>query len=392
MGLFFSKSCTVFYYQGSFSLMDQLRRHYLDYNSTAPLSKRVRDKISNQLYPEGNPSSIHSEGKNVLKHINDVTRYLFYSFSISDHEYYILYHSGATEGVNTILGGRQFVWYSACDHPCVTNLLKGKDGARLLEVDTSGRIHNLRDTIQNFKILNGNDELWINLSWMNNETGVVENLIDILELKKEFDFKIHIDAVQTVGKITNWNQLSSCVDAYTYSGHKFGALKGIGFSFIKNNIKIKPLLLGGGQQKKMRSGTLNSYGIFSLKDALMDFESSISDASASALLKLKNELIVILKSFSMIIIDNDSFNTICFIHPDLKSDELLIHFDLHGLCVSSGSACSSGSVESSQVLKAMGFGDFAKHSIRISLGKENLEDGQEIKEKLLGLFKKLDRR
>lgn len=368
--------------------MAEQETYYLDYNSTAPLCLSVREKISKQLYPDGNPSSIHSDGKRALKMINKITRRLFDTFSLSSHDFFILYHSGATEGVNTILRNRDCVFYTPCDHPCVTKFLASQKKAKHMDVNAKGKIENLKQMIDQFKISNDVSDLWINITWMNNETGVVEDIFEVIKLKKEFGFKIHVDAVQTVGKIPGWNKLSSDVDAYTYSGHKFGALKGIGFSFVKNNVEIRPLLLGGSQQRNLRSGTLNSHGIFSLMDALLELDCAANENLA--MLQLKNEIIQLIKSFSMTVIENDSYNTICFIHPHLKSDELLIHFDLHGLCVSSGSACSSGSLEPSKVLEAMAFGELARNSIRISLGRENLQQAQKIKERLNVVLTKID--
>ena len=363
---------------------------YLDYNATAPIHKSVVDNIQN--YPQGNPSSVHTVGKQALKQVNITSKYLFKTFNLNDKRFNLFYHSGATEGINTILGqikdSKGTLVYSEADHPAVlsTAYILETNGVKTfkLNLDNLGQVIELENLLKN---ISNEQEIWVNITWMHNETGVVQDLRALADLKKKYRFYIHVDAVQSVGKVKDWSLLSSDIDAYTFSGHKFGALKGIGFSFISKDLQLKPLIVGGSQQKGLRSGTVNTHGILSLLDAL---KAEVATVSGEKILEFKNKLIDILKTNNQItLIENDSFNTICFLHHTKNADEMLIHFDLADLCVSSGSACSAGSVEESKTLLEMGYKDLAKNSIRISLGYENLNHKERIISKLEKVLTKL---
>lgn len=368
--------------------MNISERFYLDYNSTAPLSKKVQKAISTGEYPWANPSSEHYEGKKSRAKINEVKKFLYNLFGLDKSSYTLLFHSGATEGVNTCLNLTQndCLFYSYADHACVTEHAKmlAQKGVSLKKISLSkdGKIANLKEQL----VLNNELTKYVNITWMNNETGVVQDLTQLKNLKEQYPFYLHIDAVQSVGKIKNWQKIPEHIDAITYSAHKFGALKGVGFSFIKNNYPIRPLIFGGKQQETLRSGTLNTHGILSIKDALIDIESKDVEKVAD----FKLEIISLIKSYSNVhVIESECVNTICFYHDKIKADELLIHFDLNALCVSSGSACSSGSVLESPTLLEMGLGEKAKNSIRISIGYENLQHKNEIMNKIRLVLERL---
>ena len=228
----------------------------------------------------------------------------------------------------------------------------------------------------------------LHFTWMNNETGVVFDLSIAESIKEKTGCMVYVDAVQSVGKVSHFLQLNSKLDVFTYSGHKFGALRGIGFSFYKRSFDLKPLIRGGGQQRGIRSGTLNSQGIVSLEYALIE---TVAEYSKSKELEtFKSEIESLLSENKNIhLFENKSNNTICFVHKKLKADVMLIHFDLAGLDVSSGSACSSGSVEPSRVIKAMGYEELALNSIRISLGFSNLSNKEAILDRLTLVMSKL---
>ena len=201
-----------------------------------------------------------------------------------------------------------------------------------------------------------------------------------------------LDAVQSVGKIKDWQKLNQLVDVYSYSAHKFGALKGIGFSFVKKTYNWKPLIIGGGQQNGLRSGTENLTGILSIEAALKDLETKIN---LSESLNLKNKIISLLKSSLgdkiVILLENEentAVNTISFIHKEKNADLMLMQFDLNGIDVSFGSACSSGSFKMTQSLRSFGLGNYEKSFIRISFGVEDYEN-PEILDRLNLVFNKL---
>jgi cysteine desulfurase len=354
---------------------------YLDYNSTSPLAQKVKDHLASGDFFLANPSSQHLLGKSQKKIIRDTSSYLKKTFNLNDYK--LFFHSGATEGINTIIQGRLkyclkekkkfHFFYVKTDHSAV---FSGNDwieslGGRChsVEVDSEGRVDSsaLRSTLET---LPEEDEKLINLTWVNNETGVISELDDFEDLKKLPNVSIHVDSVQSVGKIANWQSPPTFIDAFTYSAHKFGALKSTGFTFFKDDFKFEPLIYGGGQQSSLRSGTLNSLSTFSIQLALEELKDK---TNLKEVQNLRDGIIDLLKenlADNVIIISEKvlrASNTINFAIKDKKADFLLTHFDMQGVAVSFGSACSSGTVDKSHVLLAQGHEDLANRSIRISL-------------------------
>lgn len=361
---------------------------YLDYNATSPLSPSVKALLADDELVYANPSSQHSLGKKALKELNSVYVYLYDFFGINAQDFDLFFHSGATEGMNTIFqfNDDENFFYSVSDHPCVTENAKIHAHSNELFLTSNGHF----DFEKNKKLLENfrNHNNWLNITWLHNEIGIVNNLDDIAKFKADTNAFIHVDGVQAIGKIPGHNyKLAPEVDAYTFSGHKFGALKGIGFSFIKKDI-LKPLIIGGGQQGGLRSGTVNIQGIISLKMALEDLKKDYALENSVKEFKTQIETII-KKNNHFFIIENESLNTIAFVHDNLKSDRLLTYFDMQGLCVSTGSACSSGSTLPSQTLLAMGLDDKAKNFIRISIHTDLLKNKVEILESLERVVSKI---
>ncbi len=352
------------------------RRIYLDYNATSPLSSNALSFLGSGDFYFANPSSQHQSGKSLNKKIKESETFLKNYFNL-DESFYVLFHSGATEGMNSFfhsLGKEDTFVYSSTDHSLVFSIAKRLEskGVETIKIEVDG--NGLIDVNSCINTINNREHkgiCWFNFTWMNNETGICWNLSQADEIKNKTDAFIHVDAVQTPGKIEGYQSLLSSLDAYSYSGHKFGALKGCGFSFFKRNNHFSPLVLGGGQQNDLRSGTLNTYGILSICNALKD----LKNYDFREIKKYKNTLIdIISKNQHMRIIENSSFNTILFYHEVKKADAMFILFDLEGLDVSMGSACSSGSFTKSHVLEAMGMHKFSGNSLRVSLGPESLQN------------------
>ncbi len=351
------------------------KRIYLDYNATSPLSSNALSFLDSGDFYFSNPSSQHQSGKSLNKKIKESEIFLKDHFNLDD-SFYVLFHSGATEGMNSFfhaLGENDTFAYCSTDHPLIFSIAKRLEakGVETIEVpvDEFGRI----DSNSAINVLNKRRNkgiCWFNFTWMNNETGICWDLKQADEIKNKTGAFIHIDAVQTPGKVEGYRKLLKNLDAYTYSGHKFGALKGCGFSFFKKDKNFSPLVLGGGQQNNLRSGTLNTYGIFSIYSALKDLESTSFEE-----IKKNKHLIIeaLVKNPRIKVIENSSFNTVLFYHELKKADTMFILFDLEGLDVSMGSACSSGSFTKSHVLEAMGMDKFSGNSLRISLGPQSLQ-------------------
>ena len=365
-------------------------RHYLDYNATSPISSNVLESLRSEEWFFSNPSSVHYSGKKTQREINLVSDYLYETFSLPESTFDIFYHSGATEGINTIIKGfaleaknkgEKFIFVCLeSDHSCVTNQIKFlkilghetiilpilRDGS----LDVESTIKKLTP-YKNYKIL-------LNWTWSNNESGIILPLEQAVKIKQETGCLVHVDAVQIVGKYHNWQQLESSLDFYTFSGHKFGALKGTGFSFIRNQIEISPLLNGGGQQRGLRSGTENTWGIFSLKLALEEISQyNLSETEAAKML-FESRLNQVLGEKGEIVGQKGELrntNTTYFIIYDALAQNTAMAFDIAGFDLSNGSACSSGAVVPSRVLKAMGYTDReSKSALRVSLPQNTTKE------------------
>lgn len=357
-------------------------RTYLDYNATAPLADSVIDWLAKGAFPFGNPSSIHTSGKKSKRLINETSSYLKSFFSLNDYE--VFYHSGATEGINNIIKGFCFhhvkhqtpfhVAVFKTDHSCVVNQREHVEllGGHFHQFDVceNGEF-NLEEVISTLNKLEG--KVLLNYTLVNNETGVYWPLDLVKEIKERTDAIIHVDAVQLIGKVSGDLDLDDSIDFYTFSGHKFGAIKGIGFTLVKDMFaNWCSLIRGGGQQQAMRSGTENVHGIYSIKLALEEISQNFKPDVLKREKDFLEREIESLGSNKIIIAGKKSkrrnLNTIYMIIKDTKTDILITAFDMAQIDLSSGSACSSGAVKPSRVLLAMGYSEEeAKSSIRISL-------------------------
>lgn len=374
-----------------------LERLYLDYNATSPLSRSVLDWLRSGEVFFANPSSQHSDGKASRKVINETKLALYRAFSREEKDTRLVFHSGATEGIHTFAASfvemsrlsnkKLLICTSSVDHPVVVSLgakyfgphvhfleLKRDENLRYQHQENFQEIQKLKNEMPDLVIL-------YHHLWVHNETGQVSPLEEISFFKSIPDLFLHIDAVQAPGKIPEWQNLSQG-DIWTFSAHKFGALKGIGFSFFKNNFEFHPLFTGGGQQSNFRSGTENVQGVRSVDLALRDLLKI--DVAANTL--MRKELVKFLEQELQglgEIIDDPltCSNTVYFYLYKLSSDIALALFDIHGLEISAGSACSSGAARESAVLLQKGLKLSAKNGLRLSMpfdiDKEHLNKVQE---------------
>ncbi len=351
------------------------KRIYLDYNATSSLAQSVKDWVNKEdLF--ANPSSLHSSGKAVKKLINQTRNYLFQKFSLDGELFDVFFNSGATEGINSIIQGVALsalldkktkieFFYSLTDHLCVRSLVPflEKTGhiCHEINIDQNGDfdIKHLIARIKKVTKENKDNIVLLNYTWVNNDTGVVWPLRYAEKIKKETSCLVHVDAAQAIGKIDNYLQLSSQLDAYSFSGHKFGSLKGIGFTIYNKKLSFLPLLYGGKQQNGIRPGTENFQGIYSIKLALEEFLSCWSFAELNrAKADFENRLVNLLGMNGEIVANGAktrNANTTKFIVYGKKSDLLLSAFDISGIDVSAGSACSAGSINANEILLALGY-------------------------------------
>lgn len=370
-------------------------RYYFDYNATSPLAESVKSWLAKGDFPFANPVSIHHSGKSVRRHINEVRDYLYKTFSLNDNQFDLYFHSGATEGIGNIIRGfyernkSMSFAYVATDHSCVYQhaLYLKSMGVEVLElqVDSDGQIKS--GEIEKINKLPG--PVLMNWTWVNNETGVVFNLADAAKIKQlRPDCFIHVDAVQAPGKIQAWSKLETSLDAYTFSAHKFGALKGVGFSFLAQSFDVAPIVIGGGQQGGRRSGTENTFGTYTSMLALQELAENYSAAtSAQALELIKEQILTALGDGGELVAANAPIrntNTLYVVFHNAKSDITSVAFDLAGMDVSTGSACSSGAIVPSRVLMSMGYDEVrAKSAIRFSFSPYlSIENAREFGEKI----------
>jgi len=349
---------------------------------------------------EANPSSQHSSGKLARKVVNQTKAQVFKTFSFAESQFDLFFHSGATEGLVTsalsfyTLAKKKkkkfIIYYSSLDHAAVTQLkvhplLSDTDFYLLpltndLEYDHKEIKSLIEKTLDSESLA-----LYFHL-WVHNETGMISDLESLSYLKSFTDLFLHIDAVQSVGKIQNWNSPPAWIDMVTFSGHKFGALKGVGFSFISKHVEFFPLISGGAQQGNLRSGTENAVGIYSLELALQDAKLRdfvfLQEAHEKMKILLKDQL----KRLGGVVLDFRKVapNTIYFYFEKMSSDVALAFFDLNGLELSAGSACSSGTAKESLVLKSLHLDSVSKNGLRLSF---NPQIKQEELSELLDLLK-----
>jgi len=331
-----------------------------------------------------NPASQHSEGKQARKIINQTKTFLYDFFHTNEKEFNLFFHSGATEGLNTVIHhyasrsqkeNRPLILaYAQGDHPAVVETCRTQNAIQfILKRDTNGDyLHeeNLSE-LKQLKSQNPDALILYHHLWVHNELGVVSPLSEVKRFKEIPDLFMSVDAVQSPGKHYHYRELENTFDYYTFSAHKFGALKGIGFSFSKMGNNLSPFMLGGGQQNKLRSGTENVMGVYSIKLALEDLQKiDLGDLLHKKSI-VEDKLRGWLKGKGGIVADkarHRSLNTIYFYLTNLTSDIAVAMFDLSGLEISAGSACSSGAAKESEILLSLGYKEVAKNGLRLSLG------------------------
>eukprot|EP01037_Dinobryon_pediforme_P011634 gene11634-11729_t len=374
-------------------------RAYLDYNATAPLRREVRDAMMLALDLVGNPSSGHFEGRAARAAIEKAR--ITVASLVGGLAKNVIFTSGGTEAANLALtpyihdggykAGFTHLAVSAVEHACV---LKGhrfpSDAVTALPVLADGTL-DLAALQGWLEGLSGARPI-LALQYANNETGVVQPVKAAADLVHAHGGLLICDAVQAAGKLPVSFEASGA-DMFLVSAHKFGGPKGAGAVVLaREGLHIAaPLLNGGGQEKGARAGTQNVAAISGFGVA-----AEIALAELPQTPQLRDQLIADILNIApdAVIFGQSALrlpNTICFAVPDTQAETLLIGFDLAGVALSSGSACSSGKVAVSHVLKAMHVPDgLAKGALRISFGwASEAADFARFKTALSDIMKKL---
>jgi cysteine desulfurase len=371
-------------------------RIYLDHNATTPLLSEASvtlARVTNEVF--GNPSSIHQEGqvaRRVLEEARDAVADLIHA---TPRE--VVFTSGGTESSNAGLYGAVgdfnlcHIVTSAIEHPSVLEPVMDLQKRGRAEVTVVRA--NREGVVQADAVIDAirPDTRLVALMLANNETGVVQPVAEVAAFCRQRGIHVHCDAVQAAGKIPiNVQDLQ--VDTLALSAHKFHAPKGIGVLYVRQGVTLRPIVLGGSQERRRRSGTENVPSIAAMGAAAR----VVADLSVmSRVEKLRDEMEAeLLRQVSHARINGagaprlPNTSSICF--EGVDAEAVVIGMDLDGIAISSGSACSSGRVEPSRVLLGMGLSDQdARSSIRVSLSR--FTKGSEI-EQALTLLKKLTAR
>lgn len=341
---------------------------YLDYNATAPLRPEALAAVSDALAAPHNASSVHTYGRAAHKMIEDARQHVAALVNCPPAQ--IVFNSGATEGNNTILKyfANERILVSAIEHPSV---LEAAPNAEKIPVDNHGIVDLNALEIS----LKAKKTALVSIMMVNNETGAIQPVDKISALAKKHGSLFHSDAVQAAGKIAI-DMSPGHIDFLTISAHKLGGPQGAG-ALCLGICGITPTLLdGGGQEKKARPGTQNTAAIAGFGAAaerakadlshLTTHTTSLRDILENTLCKINTGIIIHSQKAPR------ASNTTLFSIPGASSETLLMAFDLEGVALSNGSACASGSVKPSHVLKAMGTD--TNGTIRVSTGWASTED------------------
>ena len=357
---------------------------YVDNNATTMVAPEVLDAMLPYFSENyGNPSSMHSFGGNVAGAIAIARENLANLIGATPQE--IVFTSCGTESDGTAIRAaiesypaKKHLVTSRVEHPAIKNLYEAlsKKGYRItfVPVDRIGRldIDFLYDSLSD-------DTAIVSIMWGNNETGVIFPIEEISQEVKSRGILFHTDAVQAVGKLPI-NVGETGVDMLSLSGHKFHSPKGIGALYIRKGTKFSPFMIGGHQERGRRGGTENTASIIGLGKAAELAGAHLAENGYERVSRLRDRLEqTLLDKVSNAFINGDPTNrlpnTTSVAFEYVEGEAILLMMNEFGICASSGSACTSGSLDPSHVLRAMGVPFTAAHgSIRFSLSRFNTED------------------
>lgn len=361
----------------------QLRKVYFDHSATTPVHPAVAEEMIPFITGNfGNPSSVYSFGREARKAVEEAREKVARGIGASPEE--IVFTAGGTESDNMAIRGAAIanrergshIITSAIEHHAVLDTCKAleKEGFLLtiLPVDKYGMVQ-----VPDVAEAAGDGTTLITIMHANNEVGTIEPIAEIGRLARERGILLHTDAVQSMGKIpVNVDDLH--VDFLAISGHKIYGPKGVGALYIRKGVRWKPIDFGGGQERKRRPGTENVAGIVGLGKAV---ELAVADLEEeSRRLEVLRDRIIegVMEKVPNVYLNGHPVkrlpNHISFSIEYIEGESLLLSLDMEGIAVSSGSACTSGSLEPSHVLLAMGIPhEIAHGSLRITLGRDNSE-------------------
>lgn len=360
---------------------------YLDHNATTTVLSEVRDAMMEVLGYPSNPSSVHAFGRRAKVAMeearNNVAKMV--GVDLRRDGYNLIFTGSGTEANNLVMSSfNRSAWggckspelfeephpkviVSAIEHPSILRHRDYNDNIDILAVNKNGIVR--LELLERW--LKQNQGGLVSVMMANNETGVIQPIKEIAKLVHEHGALLHSDCVQAVGKIDT-DLIDLDVDFISISGHKFSAPAGVGAVIYKERYNLMPMIIGGGQERGARSGTENLAAIVGMgvasSSATLRNDSRLRDLFESRITELCKDSVIFGRE--VVRLPNTSMISM----PNVPANQQLIAFDMEGIAVSSGSACSSGKVKASHVLKAMGVADkLADCAIRVSFGADNTE-------------------
>jgi cysteine desulfurase len=359
-----------------------MRTVYFDYNATTPLDEGVRDAMLpyfEKIF--GNPSSVHSVGRQARALLDEARERAALVLRCKPSE--LIFNSGGTESTNLAIFGvarlrkdeGKHIITSAVEHHAVLHCcdyLEKKEGFEItrLPVDNEGRV-----SVEFLKKFIRPDTILVSIMAANNEIGTIQPVSELGALCRQRGVLFHTDAVQWFGKEPFESIHQFNADLVSICAHKFHGPKGTGALFVKSPLRPDPILFGGGHENERRAGTENLAGIIGFAEAIERFVrmpvfakeriSPLTERLINAIDKIEGAQFVGSRA-------NRLVNTVSLLVRGTDSIALLAGLDMEGICASSGSACSAGSLEPSHVISALGVENNLAHSlVRFSLGRES---------------------
>ena len=353
---------------------------YLDHAATTPINAQALDALNEQIKKLGNASSVHNQGRAVRKDVEDARHKL--SELIGSVPSEIIFTASGTEANNLALkgfywkSGKKLIVTSNFEHHAVLDpveWLANHQGAEVIYIPVKSDGYIDLDFLKKVVSERGNEIAVISIMHSNNELGSIQPISQVVEIAG--DIPVHTDAVQSFGKV-EFNFDSLGVSAATISAHKLGGPLGVAALVLKHGIDLAPLLHGGGQEREIRSGTINAPGIVAFARAA-EIAISNREENFKKIRVLRDQLISGIKRVVPDAIINSPVDpalpgVVNISIPGTESDALLLLLDSEGISASAGSACSAGVPRPSHVLVAMGIPEeLADASLRISIGATN---------------------
>jgi len=369
---------------------------YLDHAATTPVLPAVVAAMTAAMVDCGNASSLHSAGRNARRRVEEARESIARDLNARPSE--VIFTSGGTESNNLAVSGiylsrvrtdpaRHRILAAATEHHAVLDVLEyleRHEGATIgwLEVDDYGRVH--ADTLAAAIAQNPADVALVSVMWANNEVGTVNPIRELAAVAHSHRIPLHTDAVQALGQVPL--DFQACgADAMTITGHKVGGPTGVGALLLSREVSVVPILHGGGQERGVRSGTLDVAGIVGLAVAVANAQTK-REASAARLTLLREELIAgVRKVVDDVVLAGDPGQGLVdggparlpgnahLRFPGCEGDSLLMLLDARGIECSTGSACTAGVARPSHVLIAMGIPEEeARGALRFSLGHTSI--------------------